>query len=50
MNLANMMKQAQQMQKRLQDAQKDLAATEIIGEASNVQLLLLVTVKVNLKV
>lgn len=35
MNLANMMKQAQQMQKRLQDAQKDLAAAEIIGEASN---------------
>ena len=29
MNLANMMKQAQQVQKRLQDAQKELAAVEI---------------------
>ncbi len=35
MNLANMMKQAQQVQKRLQDAQKDLAAAEIITEAGN---------------
>ena len=35
MNLANMMKQAQQVQKRLQDAQKDLAETEIKGEAGN---------------
>ena len=35
MNLASMMKQAQQMQKRLQDAQKDLAAVELTGEASN---------------
>ncbi len=35
MNLANMMKQAQQVQKRLQDAQKDLAETEIKAEAAN---------------
>ena len=35
MNLANMMKQAQQVQKRLQDAQKDLASTEINGIAGN---------------
>ena len=35
MNLANMMKQAQQMQKRLQDAQKDLAATDITAQAGN---------------
>ena len=35
MNLANMMKQAQQVQKRLQDAQKDLAATDITGQAGN---------------
>lgn len=35
MNLANMMKQAQQVQKRLQDAQKDLAAAEITAQAGN---------------
>lgn len=35
MNLANMMKQAQQVQKRLQDAQKDLAGTEVQGQAGN---------------
>ena len=35
MNLANMIKQAQQVQKRLQDAQKDLAAAEITAEAGN---------------
>lgn len=35
MNLANMIKQAQQVQKRLQDAQKDLAAAEITAESGN---------------
>jgi len=35
MNLANMMKQAQQVQKRLQEAQADLANTEITAEAAN---------------
>ncbi len=35
MNLANMMKQAQQVQKRLQDAQKDLAETEITAQSAN---------------
>jgi len=35
MNLANMMKQAQQVQKRLQDAQKDLSETEITAQSSN---------------
>ncbi len=35
MNLANMMKQAQQVQKRLQDAQSELANTEITAEAGN---------------
>ena len=35
MNLANMMKQAQQVQKRLQDAQKDLASTEVTATAGN---------------
>ena len=35
MNIANMMKQAQQMQKKLQDAQAELAATEIPAEAGN---------------
>ncbi|MCD7739894.1 MAG: YbaB/EbfC family nucleoid-associated protein [Candidatus Gastranaerophilales bacterium] len=35
MNLANMMKQAQQVQKRLQDAQKDLAETDITAQSSN---------------
>lgn len=35
MNLANMMKQAQQVQKRLQEAQKDLAETDIKGQAGN---------------
>ncbi len=35
MNLANMMKQAQQVQKKLQDAQKDLAGTDITAQAGN---------------
>lgn len=35
MNLANIMKQAQQVQKRLQDAQKDLNDTQIKGASSN---------------
>lgn len=35
MNLANMMKQAQQVQKRLQDAQAELSKAEIVAEASN---------------
>lgn len=35
MNIANMMKQAQQMQKKLQEAQNELSKAEIIGEASN---------------
>ncbi len=35
MNLANMMKQAQQVQKRLQDAQKALAETEISAQAGD---------------
>jgi DNA-binding YbaB/EbfC family protein len=35
MNLANMIKQAQQVQKKLQDAQKDLAAAEITAESGN---------------
>ncbi|MBQ9245607.1 YbaB/EbfC family nucleoid-associated protein [bacterium] len=35
MNFANILKQAQQVQKRLQDAQKDLAATEITAESGN---------------
>lgn len=35
MNLANMMKQAQQVQKRLQDAQAELSKTEISAEAAN---------------
>lgn len=34
-NFANMMKQAQQVQKKLQEAQKDLAETEIKAEAGN---------------
>ncbi len=34
-NFANMLKQAQQVQKRLQEAQKDLAAAEITGQAAN---------------
>ena len=35
MNLASMIKQAQQVQKRLQDAQKELAASEVTAEAAN---------------
>ena len=35
MNLANIMKQAQQVQKRLQDAQAELAAAEIAAEAGD---------------
>ncbi len=34
MNLGNMMKQAQQMQKRLQEVQEELAAQEIVGESA----------------
>lgn len=35
MNLANLMKQAQQVQKRLQDAQKDLSEAEIMAITGN---------------
>ncbi len=35
MNIAQMMKQAQQMQKRLQDAQTELANTEFSADAGN---------------
>lgn len=35
MNIANMMKQAQQMQKKLQDAQAELANVEISAESGN---------------
>lgn len=35
MNLANMMKQAQQVQKRLQEAQNDLAHAEVTAQAAN---------------
>lgn len=35
MNIAQMMKQAQQMQKRLQDAQTELANTEFTAETGN---------------
>ena len=35
MNFANMMQQAQKMQKKLQDAQADLSAMDIAGEAGN---------------
>lgn len=35
MNIANMMKQAQQMQKKLQDAQAELASAEITAESGN---------------
>ena len=35
MNIMQMMKQAQGLQKRLQDTQKELAALEITGEAAN---------------
>lgn len=35
MNIAQMMKQAQQMQKRLQDAQAELSNTEFSAEAGN---------------
>lgn len=34
MNLGNMMKQAQQMQKKLQEAQSELAAQTITGESA----------------
>ncbi len=37
MNFANMMKQAQQMQKKLQDIHAELASTEVIGETSGVK-------------
>lgn len=35
MNIASMMKQAQQMQKKLQDAQAELSNAEISAEAGN---------------
>lgn len=35
MNFASMIKQAQQVQKRLQEAQKELTAAEISAEAGN---------------
>ena len=35
MNIASMMKQAQQMQKKLQDAQAELANVEVSAEAGN---------------
>ena len=35
MNMMNMMKQAQNIQKKLMDAQNDLASMDIIGEAAN---------------
>ncbi len=35
MNIAQMMKQAQQMQKKMQDVQAELSATEIIGTSGN---------------
>lgn len=35
MNFANMMQQAQKMQKKLQDAQAELAALDIDGESGN---------------
>ena len=35
MNLANILKQAQQVQKKLQDAKADLGAMEISAEAGN---------------
>ncbi len=35
MNLANILKQAQQVQKKLQDAKADLSATEITAETGN---------------
>jgi len=37
MNFANMMKQAQQMQKRLQDVHNELAQTEISAESSGIK-------------
>ena len=37
MNFANMMKQAQQMQKKLQDIHAELAASEIVSESSGVK-------------
>lgn len=35
MNIAQMMKQAQQMQKKLQDVQAELAATEVTATSGN---------------
>jgi hypothetical protein len=35
MNFANMMQQAQKMQKKLQEAQAELSAMDIAGEAGN---------------
>jgi len=35
MNIAQMMKQAQQMQKKLQDVQSELASTEVQASAGN---------------
>lgn len=37
MNFANMMKQAQQMQKKLQDIHAELASTEVVAESSGVK-------------
>ena len=37
MNFANMMKQAQQMQKKLQDIHAELAASEVYAESSGVK-------------
>ena len=37
MNFANMMKQAQQMQKKLQDIHAELASTEVVGESSGIK-------------
>ncbi|MBQ2645600.1 YbaB/EbfC family nucleoid-associated protein [bacterium] len=43
MNFANMMQQAQKMQKKLQDAQAELASMEIDGEAGNGSVKVIVT-------
>ena len=37
MNFGNMMKQAQQMQKRLQDLNAELAATDVVNETQGVK-------------
>lgn len=38
MNFGNMMKQAQQMQKRLQDLNAELAATDVVNESQGVKV------------